>query len=202
MRKSIRHITSVLILALIVLTNLGFRSGKTTIIPDFALKSTTDKIFATAEQKNAKGFIVIFTCNHCPFAKLYSKRMNALYQKYTPLNVPLIAINSMDTLIYKEECFEFMKIKVENDSLTFPYLQDGGQSVGKIFGAAHTPSAYVIWKEQNQWVVKYKGLIDDNGEKPQIATPFIANAVDALLEGKPVSVSETQSFGCAIFYRK
>jgi hypothetical protein len=76
------------------------------------------------------------------------------------------------------------------------------QTVGKDFKAEHTPHAFVIWKENNQWIIKYSGAIDDNGEHPEKANPYIANAVDDLLHGKPVKMPETQSFGCAIFYRK
>lgn len=95
-----------------------------------------------------------------------------------------------------------MKLKAQTDSFNFPYLQDASQTVGKLFKAEHTPTAYVIWKENNRWVIKYKGSIDDNGENPQIAKPFISNSVDELLQGKPVSTSKTESFGCRIFYRK
>lgn len=122
--------------------------------------------------------------------------------KYSALNVPLIAINSMDTLIYKEESFAKMKLKAKGDKFNFPYLQDAMQVVGKNFEADHTPSAFVIWKENNQWKIKYKGCIDDNGENPQLAKSFISNAVDDLLRGKSVTNPETESFGCKIFYRK
>jgi len=108
----------------------------------------------------------------------------------------------MDTLIYKEESFAKMKLKAKGDKFNFPYLQDAMQVVGKNFEADHTPSAFVIWKENNQWKIKYKGCIDDNGENPQLAKSFISNAVDDLLRGKSVTNPETESFGCKIFYRK
>ena len=108
----------------------------------------------------------------------------------------------MDTLVYEEESFELMQKKAKTEKLNFPYLFDVMQSVGKNFGAEHTPQAYVIWKENNKWVIKYSGAVDDNGEHPEKATPFIGNAVDDLLSNKPVSKPETQSFGCRIFYRK
>ena len=95
-----------------------------------------------------------------------------------------------------------MKLKAKSDKFNFPYLQDAMQVVGKNFEADHTPSAFVIWKENNQWKIKYKGCIDDNGENPQLAKSFISNAVDDLLRGKSVTNPETESFGCKIFYRK
>ncbi len=200
MKTVVRSISIILVFFLMTAGN--FKPAIDLVIPDFSLRNIDGKMISTAEYKNAKGFIVIFTCNHCPFAKLYSKRMNDLNKKYSALNIPLIAINSMDSLIYVDESFSKMKLKAKKDAFSFPYLQDAMQTVGKNFGAEHTPTAYVIWKEDNQWKVKYKGAIDDNGENPEIAKPFIANAVDELLAGQPVSNSETQSFGCAIFYRK
>ena len=194
-------------LSILLLTSLAFRPKKEVSllgneIKDFSLKNTDGKMVSLSDFKNAKGFMVVFTCNHCPFAKLYSKRFNDLNIKYKALGVPFLAINSMDTLVYEEESFELMKQKASNDNFNFPYLYDCMQTVGKNFKAEHTPHAFVIWKENNKWIIKYSGAIDDNGEHPELAKPFIANAVDDLLNNKPVTMPETQSFGCAIFYRK
>lgn len=202
MNKIFQNISAIVVLLAIEITATSFKSDIGLVIPDFNLRNVDGKMTSTSDYKNAKRFIVIFTCNHCPFAKLYSKRMNDLNKKYSALNIPLIAINSMDTLIYAEESFSKMKLKAKSESFNFPYLQDALQASGKNFGAEHTPTAYVIWKENNQWKIKYKGSINDNGENPLIAKPFVANAVDELLNGQPVTNSEPQSFGCAIFYRK
>lgn len=170
-------------------------------IQDFSLKNVDNKTISTKAFPDAKGFIVVFICNECPFAKLYSKRLNELSTKYKALDVPLLAINSMDTLLYEDESFKDMQLKAKNDKFKFPYLHDVDQLVAKNFNAEHTPSAFIIWKEQNRWVIKYKGAIDDNGQKPSIATPYVANNVDALLKNLPVILNETLSFGCRIFYR-
>lgn len=173
-----------------------------TVINDFSLRSTDNSFVSLNKFIDAKGFIVVFTCNHCPFAKLYSQRFNDLNAKYKKSGVPFLAINSMDTAIYEEERFELLQEKAKTDQFNFPYLLDADQSVGKNFNAEHTPHAFVIWKENDKWVVKYSGAIDDNGEHPELATSFIGNAVDDLLAGKPVAIAETQSFGCRIYYRK
>ena len=172
------------------------------IIKDFSLVNIDNTAFSTAENPNTKGFIIVFTCNHCPFARLYTQRLNDLYRKYAPKGVPMLAINSMDTLIYEDESFAFMKARAEKEKYRFPYLQDAGQEIGKRFGANHTPHAFVIWKEQGNWEIKYSGAIDDNGESPEHATPYIQQAVDALLAGKEVALPVTNSFGCRIFYRE
>lgn len=170
-------------------------------IQDFSLKNVDNKTISTKAFPDAKGFIVVFICNECPFAKLYSKRLNELSTKYKALDVPLLAINSMDTLVYEDESFKDMQLKAKNDKFKFPYLHDVDQLVAKNFNAEHTPSAFIIWKVQNRWVIKYKGAIDDNGQNPFIATPYVANNVDALLKNLPVILNETLSFGCRIFYR-
>ncbi|MFM9985839.1 MAG: redoxin domain-containing protein [Flavobacteriales bacterium] len=170
-------------------------------VSDFSLLNVDGKYISTQDYKGAKGFIVIFTCNHCPFAKLYTDRLQQLHETFSALGVPVLAINSMDTVVYEEEKFAQMQLVAKRDSLVFPFLQDGAQVVGQNFAASRTPQAFVIWKRENKWVIEYSGAIDDNGEHPELATPFIANAVNELLLDKPVSNPETQAFGCKIFYR-
>lgn len=196
-------------LVVFVLFSFGFKGdqykqtkhvGK--VIPEFSLLNTDNKFVSLSNYPNAKGFIIVFTCNHCPFAKLYPERLNALNLKYTKLDVPLLAINSMDTAVYVDESFELMREKAMRENLNFPYLYDASQAVGKLFSADHTPHAFIIWKVNNQWVIKYSGAIDDNGEHPEIASSFIEPALNDLLANKEVSKPETASFGCRIYYRK
>jgi peroxiredoxin len=174
--------------------------GKT--VPDFRLKNIDGRLFGLSDLPGAKGFILVFSCNHCPFAKLYTARLNALNAHYRPLGVPLLAINPMDSALYEAEGAADMRAHALAEAYSFPYLQDVAQSVSRLFAASHTPAAYVLWKEGNSWVIRYSGAIDDNGEVPEKAEPFIAKAVDALLQGKPVAKPETLSFGCAISYRQ
>jgi peroxiredoxin len=196
-------------LVVFVLFSFGFKGdqykltkhvGK--VIPEFTLLNIDSKLISLSSYPNAKGFIVVFTCNHCPFAKLYPERLNALNLKYSKLDVPLLAINSMDTAVYVEESFRLMQEKAIGEKLNFPYLYDASQMVGKLFAADHTPHAFILWKVNNQWIVKYSGAIDDNGEHPELATSLIEPALNELLANKEVSKSEIASFGCRIYYRK
>ncbi len=91
-------------------------------IPDFSLLNIDSTRISFKTFPNAKGFIVVFTCNHCPFAKLYPARLNALNLKYCSLGVPLLAINSMDTAVYEDESFELMRAKAMREKTNFPYL--------------------------------------------------------------------------------
>ena len=191
-----------IVFVLIMIVASGFVLIRHNEIKEFSLQNVDGTTFSLKEQKDAKGFMVVFTCNHCPFAKLYSKRFNDLNTQYKPLGIPLIAINSMDTLVYEEESFAQMQDKAKTEHFNFPYLYDAMQTVGKDFNAEHTPQAYLIWKENNKWLVKYSGAIDDNGEHPELAKSYIANAAEDLLHNRTVAKPVTESFGCRIMYRK
>ena len=171
-------------------------------IKDFSLKSTNNKLVTLSSYKKAKGFILVFTCNKCPMAKLYSKRLNAMYAKYKKQGVYLMAINSMDTVAYKEESFALMQKKVTKEQLHFPYLQDKLQVVAKQFKATYTPQSFVVWKNQfGSLSIKYEGAIDDSALEPSKANNYLEKAVDQLLQNKAVSLPTTKSVGCRIYFR-
>ena len=114
-----------------------------------------------------------------------------------------MAISSTDTLDYEEDTYVLMQEKSTNEHFNFPYLYDGNQLVAKQFKADKTPHAFVLWKVKNQWVVKYDGAIDDNGaEEDKVTMPYVALAVEQLLEGKSVKIKSTKSVGCQIHFRK
>ena len=175
---------------------------KERVIEDFSLMNVDGRMVSLADYPEAKGFVVVFTCNHCPFAKLYPPRFNDFYSKYASQGVPLIAISSTDTVMYEEDTFSRMRVKATKEHFAFPYLWDGNQSVAKNFDAQKTPHAYVIWKEKGKWVVKYNGAFDDNGANPEkVQEPYVVNAVEALLSGRRAAITETASIGCQIYFR-
>ena len=203
MYKTIKNIKLTPLVFIIALFFMGFLSGNEKVISDFSLKNVDGKYVSLKNYPDAKGFIIVFTCNHCPFAKLYPPRLNALNDKYGKLGVPLIAISSTDTIIYEEDTYPLMVKKAKQEKFNFPYLFDGEQTVAKSFAAQKTPHAYVMWKEKKQWVVKYNGAIDDNGAEPEnVENPYVAQAVEALLAGRKIEVPETKSIGCQIIFRK
>ena len=200
--KTIKSL-SILWIALLIISTNSFAQKNNKDIVDFKLKNVDGKMVSLSDYPNAKGFIIVFTCNHCPFAKLYPPRLNDLNNKFKPLGVPLIAISSTDTMMYEEDTYPNMVIKANEEHFNFPYLFDEMQVVAKNFKAQKTPHAYVIWKENNQWVVKYNGAIDDNGMEPEKVTEsYVSNAVYELLTSQPVKTSETKSIGCQIAFRK
>lgn len=172
-------------------------------ITDFKLLNIDGSYISLKDYPLAKGFMIVFTSNHCPFAKLYPNRLNELNTKYKPLGVPVIAISSTDTVSYKEDTYDNMVAKANNEHFNFPYLYDGTQAVAKDFAAQRTPHAFLIWKENNKWIVKYKGAIDDNGAHPElVANHYLSDTVDELLAGKEASIKETRSIGCQIYFRR
>jgi peroxiredoxin len=178
------------------------KTAEKTVI-DFSLKNTDGKFISLKDYPNAKGFMIVFTCNHCPFAKLYPERLNVLNEKYVALGVPLIAISSTDTIQYETDGYIYMVEKAQKEHFNFPYLYDGNQKVAKHFDADKTPHAYLIWKENNKWLVKYNGAIDDNGAEPEkVENAYLSVAVEALLNGNRPQISETKSIGYQIHFRK
>ncbi len=190
-------------IALVVFSSYTIYEKEKTI-SDFKLKSATNnRLVSLSDYKNAKGFVVVFSCNKCPMAKFYSQRLNQMDAKYKKLGVPVLAINSMDTLAYAEESFKLMQKKAKKDQFQFPYLQDKKQNIAKEFKATHTPQAFVIWKNNvGKFVVKYQGAIDDNaGEPEKIKHHFLTDAIDDLLQEKEVATPKSESFGCRIYFR-
>lgn len=195
-------IVRTMMILLIGFGSLNMTTSATKTVKDFSLQNVNGKIVSTKDYKDARGFVVVFTCIHCPFAKLYHERLNQLNAKYSKLQVPLLLINSSDTLMFANESLPNMAKVAKEKKYSFPYLFDPSQQVAKDFKAEKTPHAFVVWKEQNKWVVKYSGAIDDNGAHPELVKlPYVSNAVDELLAGKPVTVKDGYSIGCVIHYR-
>lgn len=170
---------------------------------DFKLKNIDGKMLSLKNYKEAKGFIVVFTCNHCPYSQAYEQRILALDKKYAALGYPVIAINPNDPNVQPEDSYEKMKERAAKYEYTFPYLVDETQNITRTYGATRTPHVFVLEKEGSQFVVRYIGAIDDNTEKPEaVETPYVERAVDALLVDSEVKIPMTKAIGCTIKWRK
>ena len=175
----------------------GYKVGD--IAADFSLKNVDGKKVSLKDIKNAKGYIVVFTCNHCPYAQAYEDRVVALDKKYKALGYPVVAINPNNPEKQKEDSFAKMQERAKEKKFAFPYLLDEGQKVYPLYGATKTPHVYVLEKTAKGNVVKYIGAIDDNYEDATLVKQkYVEAAVDALLKGKEVSVKETKAIGCSI----
>lgn len=166
---------------------------------DFSLKNIDGKMVSLADYKQAKGFIVVFTCNHCPYAVAYEDRIIALDKKYKPLGYPVIAINPNDPAAQPLDSYAAMQVRAKEKGFTFPYLLDDGQTIYPQYGAEKTPHVFVLKKTGNKQVVSYIGAIDNNYRNAAEATEhYVADAVDALLAGKAPAITKTVAIGCSI----
>lgn len=166
---------------------------------DFSLKDVNSKKVSLSDFKDAKGFIVVFTCNHCPYAVAYEDRIIALDKKYKALGYPVIAINPNNPSVQSEDSFDLMKVRAKEKGFTFPYLFDEGQKIYPQYGATKTPHVYVLQKTKGGNQVKYIGAIDDNySDESAVKTKYVENAVDALLKNADVPVKMTKAIGCSI----
>lgn len=172
------------------------------VVADFKLKSTSGKYVSLSDNRLAKGYIVVFMCNHCPFSKAYESRIMALDRKFAYLGYPVIAINPNDPNAYEEDSFENMQAIAKAKGYSFSYLQDESQATARAFGASRTPSAYVVKKEGDKFILQYIGGIDDNTQDPNSVTKrYVEDAVSNLLAGKPVVGNFTKTVGCAIKWK-
>jgi len=170
---------------------------------DFKLKNIDGKWVSLEDYKDAKGFIVIFTCNHCPYAKAYEDRIIALDKKYAPLVYPVIAINPNDPVAYPDDSYENMQKRAKEKGFTFPYLFDEQQTVFPQFGATRTPHIFILSKAGSDMTVEYIGAIDDNYEDAsKVTNKYVENAVNALLAGEKPQVTFTKAVGCSIKVRQ
>ncbi len=168
---------------------------------DFKLKNVDGKMVSLTDYKEAKGFIVIFDCNTCPYSKAYNDRIVALSKKY-PKHFPLIAINANSPEESSGDSFDEMVRYAKKKGYDFPYLVDETQEVAKTYGATNTPHVFVLNKSQNNLKVAYIGTIDDNARDASSVTKrYVEDAVNALMAGKPVATSKTKAIGCGIKWK-
>lgn len=167
---------------------------------DFKLKSVDGKMYSMADYKDAKGFIVVFTCNTCPFAVKYEDRINAIAKKYTPKGYVLLAINPNDPEAQPADTYELMQEKAKEKGFVFPYLVDEGQKIYPQYGATKTPHVFLLDKNL---IVKYIGAIDDNSDDASaVKEKYLENAIRALDNGTDPNPALTKAIGCSIKTKK
>ncbi|MBC8084035.1 MAG: thioredoxin family protein [Hymenobacter sp.] len=205
MKKLVPFLAACLLLALssFVRPLAGLQVGDKAA--DFKLKNVDGKMVSLADNKAAKGYIVVFTCNTCPYAKAYESRIIALHQKYAALGYPVVAINPNDPAIVPGDSFAAMQAQAKTKRYPFPYLFDETQQTAQAYGATRTPHLYVLTRQGtgNEFQVSYIGAIDDNSEDAKLVkTKYVENAMTDILAGKPASTNSTKAIGCTIKWRK
>lgn len=181
--------------------SIGYKVGDEAT--DFLLKNIDDTMVSLADYSEAKGFIVVFTCNMCPYSVANEDRIIALDKKYKKKGFPVIAINPNDPEVSKGDSFEAMKVRAKEKGFTFPYLFDEGQEVYPKYGATKTPHVYILNKKKGKLIVEYIGAIDDSSRNENnVKERFVENAVDALLKGEKPTKTDTRAIGCSIKDRR
>ena len=170
---------------------------------DFKLKNVDGKMVSLSDFKTAKGFIVVFTCNHCPYAKKYEDRIIELDKKYKSQGYPVIAINPNDPSVQPEDGYQKMIERAKQKGFTFPYLVDEGQKIFPQYGATKTPHVFLLQKEGSKNIVKYIGAIDNNYENPNdVSEYYVQDAVNALIKNEPIKMTKTVAIGCTVKVKK
>lgn len=203
MKKSIKLMAAAIFVLLISaftakgITGEGYKIGD--VAENFTLKNIDGNMVSLSDYKDAKGFIVTFTCNTCPYAVMYEDRIIELNNKYAAKGYPVIAIMPNNVDVKPGDALPEMKKRAEEKGFNFPYLIDEAQNVYPKFGATKTPHIFILEKTSKGNIVKYIGAIDDNyKDASAVTTKYVEEAVDALLSGKEVSEKETKAIGCSI----
>lgn len=166
---------------------------------DFRLKNVDGNYISMADYEDTRGFIIVFTTNHCPYAQAYQDRLIDLHNHYASRGFPVIAINPNDPAVSPGDSFEEMQKRSLEKKYPFPYLFDEHQTVYRMYGAERTPHIFLLQKEGNEYLVRYIGAIDNNYKDPeQVTEKYLEDAIQALLEGKSPDPAFTKAIGCSI----
>ena len=195
--KKFISIFSITLLYLATAFSQGYKVGDKA--SDFKLKNVDGKFISLSDYPTAKGFVVVFTCNHCPFAQGYQDRIIDIDNKFKSKGFPVIAINSNDPAISSDDSYDKMIVRAKEKNYPFPYLFDETQETYRKYGAKRTPHVYLLEKKGSDLVVRYIGAIDDNFKEPtKVTAPYLSDAITALLSGKEPNPSFTKAIGCSI----
>ena len=168
--------------------------------PPFALLGIDGQTYTLDSFSDAKALVVVFTCNHCPYAKASEDRLVATQRDYADRGVRLVAINPNDDRAYPEDSFENMKIRARAKGFNFPYLRDETQEVARAYDAVCTPDNFVFDAER---LLRYNGRIDDNWQQPSKVTSHdLRVAIDSVLAGRPLPFEPVASMGCSIKWKR
>lgn len=158
------------------------------------LRGTDDNVHSLSDLDQAKAIVVVFTCNHCPVAQAYQKRLIELANHYRKSGVAMVAISVSR---YEADNFESMKKRSAEMKYPFHYLQDPTQRIGKVYGALWTPQVFLLDRKRQ---VVYMGAIDDSLHPEKVQKRYLRDAIDAVVSEKPVEIEETKPVGCPIDY--
>lgn len=201
LNRIVRSLAIALCVSLSAFAADGYKVGD--VATDFQLKNVDGSMMRMADRSDVKGYIVVFTCNHCPYSIAYEDRIIDLHNTFAPKGYPVIAINPNDSTITPDDSYSKMIQRAKDKKFPFPYVLDGTQNIAKTYGATRTPHVFVVEKQSKGFVVRYIGAIDNNAEDAKAATEtYVAKAVNALLAGISPSPETVKAVGCGIKWTK
>jgi peroxiredoxin len=165
--------------------------------PTFSLPDTEGTTHTPGE---APATVVVFTCNHCPYALAWHDRIVALAHDYADRGVRVLAINPNDAARYPRDSIEAMRARVQRGELDgVPYLRDESQAVARAYDAQTTPDVFVL---DAAGLLRYRGAPDADYEDPAQRAAFLRDALDAILDGRDPELTQTPPVGCSIKWRE
>jgi peroxiredoxin len=177
--------------------------------PNFELPGVDGRVHKLADYSASQVLLVVFTCNHCPIAQMYERRIAQLAADYQDRGVAVVAIQPNDPKAIRideldssdlSDSLEEMKIRAEYKNLTYPYLYDGEtQSVAEAYGPQATPHAFVFDRQRR---LRYEGRIDNSFRVELVKTHEARDAIEALLAEREVPVKHTGVFGCSTKWKE
>jgi thiol-disulfide isomerase/thioredoxin len=163
------------------------------------MKNVDGKMLSIADVSGKSGTLVVFTCNHCPFARAWEERIVELGNTYARRGIGVVLVNANDPTMHAEDGIEGMQERAKARGMKFPYVVDGTSAVARAFGASVTPEAFLFDKAGK---LAYHGTIDDNRQDPgKVSARYLKDALDAVVAGKAPAVPETKGLGCSIKFR-
>lgn len=160
-------------------------------VPSFLLKNYDGKEYDLKKVlKESKYAVVMFISTECPVSNAYNDRMERLFEKYSVKGVTILGVNAN-----KAEDIKTITAHSKEHGFKFPVLKDEKNKVADLFGAQVTPETFVI---NPQGKLLYHGRIDDNRKGDNVQSADLANALDMLLDGKTVAITEAKAIGCSI----
>lgn len=170
--------------------------------PDFLLFDTISKdLFSYNEVKGAKGTLIVFICNHCPFVHHVIDELVRISNDYRVQGLGIAAISSNDSVTYPQDSPEWMEEYAYENNFSFPYLYDATQEIAQKYDAACTPDFY-LFNALDQLV--YRGQLDDSrpGNGIPVSGSDLRNAIDGILYNRTISKQQKPSIGCNIKWKK
>lgn len=167
---------------------------------DVMMESVDGKKYSIDSIAGKAGTLVIFSCNHCPYAVKWEERIAAIGNEYMKKGFGVMVINSNDIAAVPDDGMEHMKTRAKDKKFEFPYVIDADSSVARAFGASKTPEVFLF--DKNKELV-YWGAVDDNADDAKaVKKHYLKDALDAVAADKTPETQETKAIGCGIKMRK